>query len=199
MEGNGSPTLWLIGGANGVGKTTFALARIEAVSGVRQFVNLDLIAKGLAPLDPELMKLRAARFALMTARELVAQQESFALESTLSGRTHFGLIREARAAGMKVKLLYFFVSSVEECARRVARRVGEGGHDVPLADIKRRWNRSLALAPAYLSACEFWRVYDADGREPRTAAEGQGASVLYDAGGALPGGLDSFIRPKVSL
>jgi predicted ABC-type ATPase len=65
MEGNGSPTLWLIGGANGVGKTTFALARIEAVSGVRQFVNLDLIAKGLAPLDPELMKLRAGRFALM--------------------------------------------------------------------------------------------------------------------------------------
>jgi predicted ABC-type ATPase len=194
MEGNGSPTLWLVGGANGVGKTTFALARIAAVSGVRQFVNLDLIAKGLAPLDPDLMKLRAARVALATARDLISGLESFSLESTLSGQSHFGLIRSARQVGMKVKLLYFFVSSPEECIRRVARRVGEGGHDVPEADIRRRWTRSLALAPSYAAASDFWRIYDGNGREPVTAAEGRSGSVDYDAGLALPERLDRFIR-----
>lgn len=53
MEGNGRPTLWLISGPDGVGKTTFARARIAVVSGTTEFVNLDLIAQGLSPLDPK--------------------------------------------------------------------------------------------------------------------------------------------------
>lgn len=196
MEANGSPTLWLIGGANGVGKTTFALARIAAVSGVRQFVNLDLIAKGLGPLDPDLMKLRAGRVALEAARDFIRARESFSLESTLSGRTHFSLIRAARAHGMKIKLLYFFVSDIEECVRRVARRVGEGGHDVPRADLERRYRRSLALAPSYARICDFWRVYDANGLEPRTVAEGGFDQVSYDDTGDLPDPLAVLVRPR---
>jgi predicted ABC-type ATPase len=113
------------------------------------------------------------------------------LESTLSGRSHFALIAAARAAGMKVKLLYFWVSDVEECIRRVARRVGEGGHDVPVADIRRRWQRSLVLAPAYLERCDFWRIYDANGRAPVTAVEGSFDAVSYDAGTELPPALEA--------
>lgn len=193
MEGNGHPTLWLIGGANGVGKTTFALARIAAVSGVRQFINLDLIARGLAPLDVDLARLRAGRVALGMARDLIAANESFSLESTLSGRAHFGLIAQARTAGMKIKLLYFFVAEVEECARRVARRVGEGGHDVPRADLERRYARSLALAQDYARACDFWRIYDANGREPVTLAEGSFAAVHYDRSTPCPPGIAALL------
>ncbi|MCU0881712.1 MAG: AAA family ATPase [Hyphomonadaceae bacterium] len=195
MEGNGRPTLWLIGGANGVGKTTFARARIAAVSGSTEFVNLDLIAQGLSPLNPGGQQIRAARVALDMARDLIAARASFALESTLSGRTHLNLMAEARASGLAVKLLYFVVSDVEECIRRVARRVSEGGHDVPEADLRRRYDRTLENFATYAAACDFWRLYDAGGLSPVTVAEGAGPAVTHDSGAEIPEPVRQFMRP----
>ena len=51
--GQTTPTLWLIAGPNGVGKTTYAFRHIRAVSGTTRFVNLDEIARGLSPLEPQ--------------------------------------------------------------------------------------------------------------------------------------------------
>lgn len=196
MEGNGRPTLWLIAGANGVGKTTFARARIAAVSGTTEFVNLDLIAQGLSPLDPKGQQIRAARYALDMARDLIAQKVSFSLETTLSGKTHLGLIARAQAAGMAVKLLYFFVDTPEQCLTRVARRVSEGGHDVPEADLRRRFMRSLENFVAYASVCDFWRIYDANGRQPVTVVEGIRTNVTYDNQATMPLDLTKWIRPS---
>jgi predicted ABC-type ATPase len=194
MEGNGRPTLWLIAGANGVGKTTYARARIEAVSGTTTFVNLDLIAQGLSPLDPLGQQIRAARVALEMARDLIADKRSFSLETTLSGKTHLRLVALAKANGMAVKLLYFFVDTPEQCLARVARRVSEGGHDVPEADLRRRYDRSLAHFGTYAGMCDFWRIYDANGRQPVTAAEGADEKVAYVEGAALPEDLAKWLR-----
>ena len=197
MEGNGRPTLWLIAGANGVGKTTYARARIAAVSGTTEFVNLDLIAQGLSPLDPSRQQFRAARVALDMARDLIHQRTSFSLETTLSGLTHLRLIETAKSSGMAVKLLYFFVSSPEECLRRVARRVAEGGHDVPEADLRRRYDRSLGNFATYAARCDFWRVHDTNGLTPLTIAEGALKTSLHDTGQTMPDALAAFIRaPK---
>jgi predicted ABC-type ATPase len=193
MEGNGRPTLWLIAGANGVGKTTYARARIETVSGTTEFVNLDLIAQGLSPLNPAGQQIRAARVALDMARDLIAQKQSFSLETTLSGKTHLCLIARAKAAGMAVKLLYFFVDTPEQCLERVARRVSEGGHDVPETDVRRRFVRSLENFAAYASMCDFWRVYDANGRAPVTVAEGRQMQVTHDSGTAAPSAMVSYL------
>jgi predicted ABC-type ATPase len=186
MEGNGRPTLWLIAGANGVGKTTYARARIEAVSGTTEFVNLDLIAQGLSPLNPSGQQIRAARYALDMARDLIAQKQSFSLETTLSGKTHLRLLAFAKANEMMVKLLYFFLDTPEQCLERVARRVSEGGHDVPEADIRRRYGRSLDNFATYAAKCDFWRVYDAGGRQPVTLAEGAFSKVMHDSGAPAP-------------
>jgi predicted ABC-type ATPase len=186
MEGNGHPTLWLIAGADGVGKTTYARARIEAVSGTTEFVNIDLIAQGLSPLAPTRQQTRAARVALDMARDLITQGKSFSLETTLSGKTHLRLVALAKANGLAVKLLYFFVDTPEVCLERVARRVSEGGHDVPEADLRRRFTRSLENFSIYAKQCDFWRIYDANGRQPVTLAEGIEHSVSHDAGGLAP-------------
>jgi predicted ABC-type ATPase len=186
MEGNGRPTLWLIAGANGVGKTTYARARIEAVSGTTEFVNLDLIAQGLSPLNPAGQQIRAARVALEMAHDLIAQRQSFSLETTLSGKTHLRLVALAKANNMAVKLLYFFVDTPEQCLERVARRVSEGGHDVHAPDLRRRYQRSLENLQLYADQCDFWRVYDANGLQPITLAEGARTSVSHDSGGPVP-------------
>jgi predicted ABC-type ATPase len=193
MEGNGRPTLWLIAGANGVGKTTYARARIEAVSGTRSFVNLDLIALGLSPFGPEDEQIRAARVAIEMARDLIAKRQSFTIETTLSGLTHLRLVALAKANGMAVKLLYFFVDTPELCIERVARRVSEGGHDVPELDLRRRYTRSLANFATYARQCDFWRVYDANGRAPVTVAEGRQMQVTHDSGNAAPSAMESYL------
>jgi predicted ABC-type ATPase len=47
------PVLWFVAGAHGVGKTSFAFKHISAISGSTDFVNLDEIARGLSPINPE--------------------------------------------------------------------------------------------------------------------------------------------------
>jgi predicted ABC-type ATPase len=55
------PELFFIGGANGSGKTTVALSLLLNVLGVNEFVNADVIAAGLSPLNPESMAIPAGR------------------------------------------------------------------------------------------------------------------------------------------
>ena len=194
MEGNSRPTLWLIAGANGVGKTTFARARIEVVSGTTDFINLDLIAQGLSPLNPARHQIRAARYALDMSRNLIEQGKSFSLETTLSGLTHLRLIALAKASGMAVKLLYFVVDTPEICLERVARRVSEGGHNVPETDLRRRFDRSLNNFSIYAKVCNFWRVYDANKLPPVTVAEGSFVDVSFDSLAAVPSQLENFLK-----
>ncbi|WP_372426809.1 AAA family ATPase [Salinarimonas chemoclinalis] len=172
--------LWLIAGANGVGKTTYAFRHIRAVSGSDEFVNLDELARGISPLNVEKGRIRASRMAVGLIDDLIAARRSFSLETTLAGRTHLRTVDTARAAGMEVVILYFGVAMVETCLQRIARRVAEGGHDVPEVEARRRWTRSLANLPAYAEKADLWRVFDANGK-PAIVAEGRAGCIAMRA------------------
>lgn len=167
-----APRLWLIAGANGVGKTTYAFRHIRAVSGSAAFVNLDEIARGLSPLDVEAGRVAASRIAIARIAEFMQARRSFSLETTLAGRTHLRTIEAAHDAGMEVAILYFAVSRVETSIERIARRVRQGGHDVPEVDARRRFARSLANFALYAARADHWSVFDADG-QPTIVAEGR--------------------------
>lgn len=169
----GSPWFWLIAGPNGVGKTTYAMRHLKAVVGAVHFVNLDEIARGLSPLDAGLARLAAGRVALLRARELIRLDATFSMESTLSGQAHYKLVAEAARAGYRFGLLYFSVARPDTCLERVARRVAEGGHDVPAADVRRRFRRGAARFELYAAVAERWRVLNNEGLSPRVAAEGE--------------------------
>ena len=81
------PHLFIIAGPNGAGKTTYAFRHIRAVAGTSEFVNLDEIARGLSPLEPEKARQRAARVALEMTGGFIRAGVSFSLETTLAGRT----------------------------------------------------------------------------------------------------------------
>lgn len=121
----GGPTLWLIAGADGVGKTTYAFRHLQAVSGSVHFVNMDEIARGLSPLDVDITRCAAARVALERIDELIEDRVSFSIETTLAGTTHLRTIDDARAHAFAVNLLYFSVAGSDVClARRAARQRG---------------------------------------------------------------------------
>lgn len=166
------PRLWLIAGPNGVGKTTFAFANVRRISGSVHFVNLDEIARGLSPLDPGAARVRAARVALDMQQDFIEQKESFSIETTLSGLTYLNLVRRAKAAGFKIILVYFSVPDVSICIARVAKRVELGGHHVPEADIRRRFDRSSVNLAAYINEADIWAVWNNTETHPEPAASG---------------------------
>lgn len=154
------PTLCLIGGCNGAGKTTLARELLPRL-GIPRFLNADEIARGLSPLDSSLSAFRAGRILLGEARSLLERRESFALESTLSGKTYVALLREAKAKGYRVLLHYILIGSAAQAVERVALRVRHGGHDVPEDDVRRRYERSRRhFLEDYLPLADEWGLWD---------------------------------------
>jgi len=141
-------TLNIIAGANGSGKTTFALsfAQFNQMS----FVNADEIAKKLNPQDMEKEKVRAGRMFLAEIKSLIGAQKDMILETTMSGKYLGKIIDEAKKVGYKIVIFYLFLGNVTNNIARVQNRVFNGGHNVPNADIVRRYHRSLDL---------FWYHY----------------------------------------
>jgi predicted ABC-type ATPase len=86
----------------------------------------------------------ASRVFLRELEARIAARENFAFETTLAGRTHLRLVERLRQEGWRLELLYLALPSVEMSILRVAERVAHGGHSIPLADIERRFPRSLS-------------------------------------------------------
>jgi predicted ABC-type ATPase len=135
-----APWLWLVAGPNGAGKTTYARS---ISSEVDEIVRPDLLAIELSPEDPDRVALRAGRLAIARIKSLLEQKRSFAVETTLSGKFHFDAAKRAKSAGWNVGIVYIGLTSPTVAIARVRLRKLGGGHNVPPADVRRRYHRSL--------------------------------------------------------
>jgi len=155
-----TPTLCIIGGCNGAGKTTLARELLPRL-GLMRFLNADEIARGLSPLDPTLSAFKAGRLVIEEARSMIGAGASFALESTLSGKTYVPMLRDAKERGFRVILHYVVIGSASQAVDRVALRVKIGGHHVPEEDVRRRFDRSRKHFPEdYLPLADEWVLWD---------------------------------------
>jgi predicted ABC-type ATPase len=181
-DGN-PPTVYVIAGPNGAGKTTFAAEFLPDFVDCRQFLNADLIAAGLSPFAPETQNVKAARLLLERIRELADARESFAFETTLSGRTHARLLNGLRRDGYTVVLLFLWLPSADLAVLRVANRVAQGGHPVPEADVRRRYVSGLRnFFRLYRPRCDRWWLYDSSLAAPALIAwEAAGSLTIIDA------------------
>lgn len=156
-----SPTVIVLAGANGAGKTTAARTVLAETLRLLTFVNADVIAQGLSGFDTENMALQAGRIMLQRLHDLAKQRASFAFETTLAGRSYVHWLRSLRGAGYRVHLIYFWLSSPDLAVARVAERVSQGGHDIPEATIRQRYHRSLRNFFLYFRPIvSAWKVYD---------------------------------------
>lgn len=177
------PTCWIIAGPNGAGKTTFALEHLPQLGARLRFINADLIAAGLSPLAPERELLAASRIFLREIAEQVTAREDFAFETTLSGRSYFRLVERLRADGWRVELIYLALPSAEMSQQRVIERVAHGGHNIPTADIERRFPRSLRhLLDDFSHRVEACTCFMNDGETPQLVFEqhGDDRNVTHD-------------------
>ncbi len=79
--------LFIMAGCNGAGKTTASYNILPTVLDCKEFVNADLIAKGLSPFQPESVSFEAGRIMIERVDSLLLLEDSFAIETTLSTRS----------------------------------------------------------------------------------------------------------------
>lgn len=140
--------LFILAGANGSGKSTLASELLPEEK--LEFLNADDIAKQLCPNNIEKIRITAGRELLKKLELLFGQNESFAIETTLAGNNHIKTIQKAKELNYRIVLIYSFVENPEICINRIKVRVLNGGHDIPEADVIRRF---------YRSKNNFWNKY----------------------------------------
>ena len=166
--------IFIIAGPNGAGKTTFALEYLPREANCPDFINVDLIAAGISPLDPARAAIRAGRLMLAEIRQRVHNDESFAFETTLSGLGYARLIPRWQDAGYGVKLIFLSLPTPELAIARVAVRVAQRGHAVTEAVVRRRFASGLRnFQEIYLDLADRWEWYDNSGTTPRLISEGK--------------------------
>ena len=164
----------IIAGPNGAGKTTFAREFLPNEANCPTFVNADLIAAGLSPFNPEAVSVRAGRLMLEEIGNHVHNRQSFAFETTLSGRVYFHNILQWQKIGYHVKLLFLSLPNADVAVARVAARVAQGGHNIPEEIIRRRFEAGLKnFDMLYKQQVDAWMLYDNSESKPKILAWGE--------------------------
>ena len=111
---------------------------------------------------------------LMELDRLAKARTDFAFETTLSGRTYLRRIDRWKTAGYRIEIVFLWLPSVQLALQRIAARVRQGGHDVPRADVLRRFDRSWKnFQIVYQPLADAWAVYDNSGETPLLLEEGR--------------------------
>jgi predicted ABC-type ATPase len=153
--------LYIIAGCNGAGKTTASFTILVDTLDCKEFVNADEIAKGLSPFQPEKVSFEAGRIMLNRINELLHKEINFSFETSLSTRSYKNFVLKAQQQGYKVTLLFFWLQTIELAKERVKTRVLEGGHNIPVDVIERRYFRGIQnLFGIYLNIVDAALIFD---------------------------------------
>ncbi len=153
------PWFWIIAGPNGVGKSTWATSEESAqILGTIPVLNPDHFIEPYTPTPLSLVA--SGKRIFHKIKKLVSERQSFAVETTLSGSQYFRLAKTLKQDFWKIGAVFIGVEGEDVCISRVEERKLGGGHDVPLKDILRRYQRSYQHISQLLDLSEYMIILD---------------------------------------
>jgi predicted ABC-type ATPase len=154
--------IYVLAGVNGAGKSSIGGAMFRAQNA--DYYNPDEAARKILAIHRHLDLPTANAHAWEIGRALlekaIAQNLEFAFETTLGGKTITSMLVSAAASGVEIYVWYSGLATVDLHLARVCSRVRRGGHDIPEADIRRRWDLSRENLIRLLPHLEGLRMFD---------------------------------------
>ncbi|MDR1757806.1 MAG: zeta toxin family protein [Bacteroidales bacterium] len=153
--------MYVISGCNGAGKTTAAYHILPEVLQCKEFVNADEIARGLSPFQADKAMYQAGKLMSVRINNLIEKGESFAVETTLSAITYREKIKHAQQNNYFVTLMYLWLTTPNLAIERVRLRVEEGGHNVTIPVITRRYYQGIKnFFEIFMPLCDNVMLFD---------------------------------------
>jgi predicted ABC-type ATPase len=156
------PKLLIIAGPNGSGKTsvTGKILKHEWV-GDCKYINPDLIARDrFGDWNSPKSVMQAAQYATQLREQYLNEKQSLIFETVLSAPDKVSFVQRAKESGFFIRLFFIGTDCPEINASRIARRVLEGGHDVPIVKIISRYGKSIANCAFLAPLVDRLYVYD---------------------------------------
>jgi len=171
-------SVYIIAGPNGSGKTTFATNFLPQYAKCPNFVNADLIAQGLSPFSPGAAAIKAGKLVLEQIHDFAKNGVDFAFETTLAGRLHVKVLTSLKAKGYKTCLFFLWIPNTDLAISRIKNRVAQGGHDVPIQDVLRRFDRSISnFFRLYQPILDSWILFNNAAPVPVLIAEKKNGKI----------------------
>lgn len=122
----------------------------------------------------------------------------FTIETVLSDKRKLDYIELAKSKGYRIYLYFVSTKDVEINIKRVAQRVAQGGHDVPIDKIKKRYIRSLENLFDTIKLCDRAYLFDNSGETWDYLAEfDQGTLILHES--SVPAWLNDYLLSKMEI
>jgi len=194
-----TPRIYVLAGTNGAGKSSIAGAMLRQQGG--EYFNPDEAARRIRSANPGIAQVEANAAAWQQGRRLleraIAERLDFAFETTLGGNTIAALLEKALASGIEVRVWYVGLRSPELHIARVRARVAKGGHDIPEATIRDRYDRGRLNLIRLVPRLTELRVYDnSEEADPHTGAAPEPMLVLHVVRGRVVGSCDLTRTPE---
>lgn len=176
------PCIYVLAGANGAGKSSIGGAMI--LESGSEYFNPDDAALRFRSLNPGMTEEDANSAAWRQGKRLleraISERLDFAFETTLGGRMIAGLLDRALFEKIEVRIWYVGLASPELHIARVRSRVAAGGHDIPEAKIRERYESSRLNLVDLMPKLTELRVFDnSEEADPRSGMAPQPALLLH--------------------
>lgn len=185
--------MWIIAGPNGAGKSTFAKPFLDGIAPPDMIrLNADERTLELRAKFPDAsqdeLNLQAAVAVDSDVDKLIAARKNFSVETVLSSDKYRPRVLAAKAAGMKVGMIYISLYPPELSPQRVSERAAKGGHDVDATKAIDRHHRSHEQLCWYAPRTDLLIIFDNsdEARPVMVATRQKGRALNYLRRGINP-------------